>query len=195
MYERIRTQIKSLFVFLISASVCFSQGRQVAQRPAPARTGAPFLQQVKFYEETPYVTKVVLKNGMTVLVNEYRAQPVVSIQAYIPAGFSHEPLQNPGLARLLAAMVYRGTSDKNLGTFRWNAQALGGTLKSSTDYENTQFEIVVPSSQWKKALDIQADALLNPSLDPDALRLETNLVLDEARGALDNPSEFAREKL
>lgn len=88
MSERTGSRIKLLFAVLLSISLGFSQARQAPQRSAPARGRAPFLQQAKFYDETPYVTKVVFKNGMTVLVNEYRAQPVVSIQAYVHAGFS-----------------------------------------------------------------------------------------------------------
>jgi len=193
MNERIRVLIKIVLAVLIFGP-CLAQTRQPAL-PAQNRPGAPFLQQAKAYEETPYVTKIVLKNGMTVLVNEFRVQPVVSIQLYVRAGLLDSPPQNPDLARLAAAMAQRGAADKNGGTYRQKAQALGGVLTDKTDYSTTLFEIIAPSSQWKKALDDQAEAVLNPTFDQDSLKLEAKLVQGEARGVLDNSSEFAHEKL
>jgi zinc protease len=195
MKPMIAGQAKSLIVILIAISICYGQSQRGPRRRTPTRISAPFLQNAKSYEETPYVTKVVLKNGVTVLVEENGIQPIVSIQAYIHAGFWDEPAKDPGLASLLAAMVCRGTGDQNAGTLRQQLQMLGGFFNCSMDYANTRFEITLPSSQWKKALEIQADALFNPSLNQSNLVLEANLITDEARGILDDPSEFAREKL
>jgi zinc protease len=192
MNTKFQSRLALLFaiLFLLSASF-FPQTRQTSQRPA----SAPFLQHVKSYEETPYLTKVVLKNGMTVLVNEYREQPVVSIQARVRAGFLNEPPQNPGLVSVLASMIRRGRPDRTSGTLLQDVQALGGVWNHSVDCDSTMFEIIAPSSQWKRALNIQADALLNPSFNQDMLKLETKLMLDQARGVLDAPAEFADEKL
>jgi zinc protease len=181
-----------LLSYCILLSMGFPQTRKV---PGTAPKPAPFLQYVKFYRETPYVTKVILKNGMSVVVNEYRAQPVISSQVYVRAGLLDETAQNPGLTQLLAAMIYRGPADKASGTFRQNVQSLGGSLRESTDWKHTCFEIVAPSSQWKRAIDIQANAILNPALDPDDVKREAALIQSEARGALDRPEEFFREQL
>jgi zinc protease len=179
----------------IGLSIGFPQVRQLPQKQGSSRIAAPFLQQLKSFEDTPNVTKAVLKNGMTVLINEYRAQPVVSVQAYIQAGIFNEPAQHVGIARLLAGMLYRGGPDKTLGTPQQNAHALGGLLKSSSQYRHTEFEIIAPSTQWKKALEVQANALLNPSFDPAELKLESDLLQSQARAFLDAPEAFAGEKL
>jgi zinc protease len=188
-------RILSCLVALILIPMCFSQSPQSPSRQDSART-APFLQQVKLYEESTYVTKIVLKNGMKVLVNEYKGHPVVSIQAYVHSGFLNEPVKSPGISQLLAAMVNRGgTNDKSIGTLRQSVQALGGFFRESTDYENTQFEIVAPSAQWKKAMGLQAGAILSPSLDKDELKLTARMAADSARTSLSEPSQFAGEKL
>jgi zinc protease len=189
-----KSQSRSAFLFavlfLFPAS-SFPQKRQTSKEPE----SAPFLQHVKSYEETPYVTKVVLKNGMVVLVNEYREQPVVSIQACVRTGFLDEPPQNPGLASVLASMIRRGPPDRTSGTVLQDVHALGGVWNHSVGFDTTVFEIIAPSSQWKRALNIQADALLNPTFSQDTLKLETDLMKYQARGMLDAPAEFAGEKL
>lgn len=194
MKEKIHFLIQFLFVFLVFIAPCVAQTRKPVPRQGK-QTGAPFLQQVKSYEETDYVTKVVLNNGMTVLVNEFQAQPVVSIQLYVRAGFFTDPAQGPGAARMVAAIIQRGGSEKGSGTLRQQVQSFGGVMRSVTDYENTLFEIVAPSAQWKKALGVQADAIWNPRFDQERIKLESGVVRSEAGGLLDDSHEFGSEKL
>ena len=192
--KRIAFLFASLGALLIGIGLCYAQGRQSPAKVSAPRS-APFVQQAKTYEETQYVTRIVLKKGVKVLVNEFRRQPVVSIQAHVRGGFLDEPAGSPGMAQLMAAMVQRGPGDKSIGNYRQNVQALGGLFSGLADHEDTQFEIVAPAAQWKRALALQADALLNPALEGDALKLEANLQRDEARGALSDPESFADEKL
>jgi len=180
---------------LILPCIGFSQVRKPTQRSTPDRARPLFLQQAKSFEETPYVSKLVLRNGLTVLVEENKTHPVISIQTHIHAGSFHEPSQNVGVARLLASMIERGPADKISGTLRQSAHALGGIIRGRVDYEYTHFEIIAPSSQWKQALNLQANALLNVTLDPNDLAFEANRVRNEARAALDEPGEYAKEKL
>lgn len=185
-----------LFVLLPgTAAGAQTRPTQRQQRPAPAARGPLFLQRVKSFEETQYVSKVVLKNGMTVVVNEYRALPVVSVLTYIKAGYLTEPSDMPGISRILEDMLFRGTTTRSVGVIRQDTQALGGILNGSIGYESTSVETVVPSMQWKKALDIQADLLLNPSFDPDVLKREIEEALVKMRGEQDMPAVFSAEKL
>ena len=69
------SRIRILAAILILLPVCFSQSRQSPQRSAPVRNRAAFSQQAVLFEETPYVTKVVLKNGLTILVEEFKSNP------------------------------------------------------------------------------------------------------------------------
>ena len=190
-------KIKTLLIVLAFFSLCFAQGRRIPQtrRPTPTRSTPEFVKKLASYTETPQVTKAVFKNGMTVIVNEYRARPVVSAQVYVRAGFLNDPLNAPGTARLLESIIYRGTSEDPMGTIREVTQAFGGMLRSSTEHEYTRFEIIAPSSQWKKALNIQAEALLNPPLDPDTMKIEARSIAGEVQEFLDNPNEYVLEKL
>jgi zinc protease len=188
-----RFGIQSLCAALLLISMCFSPAGQAPSSKAPAELS--YRQYAKSYEEAGAIRKVVFVNGVTVLVKECGRRPVVSIQAYVRAGFSDEPSKRHGIARLLAAMVNRGTGDRSIGTIRQNVQLLGGDFRASVNYENAQFEIVVPSAQWKQALGIQADALLNPALDKDEVKVEAGLIACEARGKLNDLSELASEKL
>ena len=181
------------FLVLIFCSLCFSQSGSGRQ----ANTGQPdpIREHVKTLEETLFVTKAVLKNGLKVLINENRAHPVVSIQAFVEAGTFEEPTDAPGLAGLMTSMIYRAAPEKSAGTSWENARMLGGSLASSTGYRHARFEILVPANQWEKALQVQSRALLNREFDPDVLETEIRLVREEALQRLDNPSLYAEESL
>ncbi len=190
MKTRIPFRLNLTGLALLAFSLSFSQ-----VRPTPERQTALFMQHAESYQETAYVAKLVLKNGMTVLVNEFKAQPVVSINVLVQAGFLDEPAQHPGLASLLGSMLYRGAPNQISGALLQKVQALGGFWNYSIDCDFARFEIVAPAAQWKKALNIQAEAILNLSTNQDAMKLESQLLLDQARASLDDPETLASEKL
>lgn len=155
----------------------------------------PFRGKVKFLDETQFVTKAVLRNGMAVIVNEHPVYPVVSIQMFVRAGIIDEPSDSPGLSRLLSATVNHSDPDGGEGNLRNNVRMLGALLESSTGYTHTRFEINVPSSQWMKALQSQFDALTNAVFDSETIKIEERLLRQEAIGHLDDPAVLARESL
>jgi zinc protease len=177
-------RIKILITIFICGLTGISLAPPSSSPATQTRRRAPFLQYAKTYEETPYVTKVVLLNGMTVLVDERRVYPVVSVQLYIRAGCLNDPPQSEGMAALVAALAQRGTSNRSLGTFRQQIHALGGIFRSVTDYSTTLFEVVVPSQQWKRVLNVQAEAILNPSFEEDDLKLEAKLLHAFSQGRM-----------
>ncbi|MBN2319337.1 MAG: insulinase family protein [Acidobacteria bacterium] len=179
-------------VFLILLP-CLAQSRFM--HAADDKREDPFRGRVKFLEETPFVTKAVLRNGMTVIVNEHRIHPVVSIQMFVRAGILDEPPDSPGLARLLSSVVNRSEPDEAGGTLRKNVRMLGGLIENSTDYTHTRFEINMPSSQWKKALRAQFAAITDTSFDPGTIEIEERLLREEAIGRLDDTDVFMRESL
>jgi zinc protease len=187
----IRIIVSCLIVFMCSICILISPLRQTTV----AGDEDPIGKYVGSLEETPFVTKAVLKNGMTVLINENHDYPVLSMQAFVKAGIFDEPDDSPGLSSLLAEIVYREKSDETAGTPLENARMLGGFLTSSIGCRNARFEIAAPAPQWKKALQVQSEALLNDTFDPAEVKQAAGLILEEARERLENPSVSAYEAL
>src|SRR5258707_3637827 len=60
---------------------------------------------------TPPVRKVVLDNGLTLLVREDHSAPVVSAQAWVRAGSITEgPWTGAGVSHVLEHMLFKGTT-------------------------------------------------------------------------------------
>jgi zinc protease len=153
------------------------------------------MQYMKDFEEREEVTRAVLKNGLTVLVNESRTAPLAAISIYVKAGFLQEADEVAGVSRVIERMLFEATSTRSAGIVDKEIRALGGVLRTSSDYDHAAFLMVVPSSQWKKALEIQADGLLNPLFAPETLKREVEAILAEAREKRDHPQGALYEKL
>src|SRR6266536_5769372 len=148
-----------------------------------------------FREDQGQTTKVILKNGLTVLVREQQAVPLVSITTYVKAGYFNEDDRISGIAHVIEHMFFKGTMKRPVGEIARQTQALGGYLNAYTYYDRTVYHTEVPAENMKKALDIQADALWNSTYDAGELKREIEVVLQENNRKLDNPPAVAAEKL
>lgn len=141
------------------------------------------------------VTKEILNNGLTVLIKENHNSPVVGIFSYVKAGYFNEPDRLTGISHLIEHMFFKGTAKRGVGQIAIETKELGGYLNASTIYDHTLYYTVLPSKNFVQGLDIQSDALLRSIFDPEGLRKETEVVIQEAKRKLDMPAAVAREKL
>src|SRR5215471_18888942 len=146
-------------------------------------------------EDQGQATKVILKNGLTVLVREQQAIPLASVTTYVKAGYFDEDDRISGISHVIEHMFFKGTSKRGVGEIARQTRALGGYLNASTYYDRTVYHTEVPAENLKQALEIQADALLNSTFDAGELKKEIEVVLQENNRKLDNPPAVTAEKL
>ncbi len=192
--------MRSLLCLLILACVTvasFSQARTPArgQRRVPPPRAPAYLQKLRSFEETPYLTKAVLRNGLTVMVHEFRTHPLVNITTYVPGGFRDEGEQSVGFSRILERMFFRATASKAPGVVSRDIHAMGGVQSSRVSRDGTFHDLMVPSPQWKKALELHADALQNLALDSGELNGEYGRILREDAARRADPDERAWAEL
>src|SRR5437867_8976112 len=118
-----------------------------------------------FREDQGQTTKVILQNGLTVLIREQHAVPLASITTFVKAGYFDEADRISGIAHVIEHMFFKGTARRPVGEIARETKALGGYLNAYTYYDRTVYYTVVPSENALKALDIQADALWKSTFD------------------------------
>jgi zinc protease len=169
---------------------------QVRPRTSPQTTPPPaYMQQLKSYDQEGAVTKVVLKNNLTVLVAESHASPLVEVLTWIKAGYGTDPQDQVGISRIAEHMLLRGTTNRSAAVIASDMKALGGEIQSGAEYDHAYVRNTAPAAQWKKLLEIQADLLLNPLFDSQELKRQIDFVADEGRSELENPATLLRFKL
>jgi zinc protease len=181
----------SILLLLSMPGTCSAQ---VRPRSVPS-TPPAYMQSLRSYDQDGMVTKVVLKNGLTVIVGESHSTPLVEALVWVKTGLRDEPADMAGLARVMEHMLSRGTPTRAASVFSADIKAMGGQLVTGTYYDHTEFGILAPAPQWKKVLEVQADALINPSLDAGELQRQAALINSEARRDLDAPGALLDAKL
>jgi zinc protease len=171
---------KLLLVLLLQAGI-----------PPQREIVGPYLSR----EDEGQTTKVELKNGLTVIVREEDAVSLASITTHVKAGYFDEEDRLSGISHVVEHMFFKGTAQRPVGQIGRQTRALGGILNAFTDYDRTVYNTVVPAMNVFSALEIQADALLHPSLDSEELKREIEVVIQENNRKLDNPAALAIEKL
>ncbi len=146
-------------------------------------------------EDQDQTTKVVLKNGLTVIVREQQAVPLSSITTFVKAGYFDEDDRISGISHVIEHMFFKGTAKRSVGQIARETQGFGGYLNAYTYYDRTVYHTVVPAENTLKTLDVQADALQHSTFDAAELKREIEVVLQENNRKLDNPGAVASEQL
>src|SRR5215813_7493941 len=161
---------------------------RVAQPAPPANQPPPVINfpaaaAVAKQEQGGTTWRFVLRNGMTVIINEHHSTPIAALVARFKAGALDEPWSLSAPARLVNRMILKGTILRPGNRALSDLRALGASIESGIAYDGAAYSIVVPSEKFKEALLINSDMLQNPAFDIEALRRETKLLSEKQKGA------------
>lgn len=141
------------------------------------------------------VTKRILANGMTVLVKEDHAAPVATVNVWVKTGYFNETDEWTGISHLLEHMFFKGTERRPVGKIQDEVKSVGGYWNAGTIYDHTNYYIVVPSGEVLRAMDIEADALLNSTFPQEEIDKEQEVVIQEILRKYDRPDAMTWEKM
>jgi zinc protease len=130
-------------------------------RSALPELGAPHELKLPDLQET------VLSNGLRILIAERHEIPVVNFWLDVNAGFAADRLVHAGTAKLASSLLTGGTARRSALEISDELQMLGAQLTSGCNLDMTTVYISALKSTLDDALDIFADAVLNPEF-PEA---------------------------
>lgn len=133
------------------------------------------------------VYKTRLENGLTVIIEEEHSAPVVSMQMWVKVGSADEKDMQAGVSHVFEHMLFKGTATKKVGQIANIIESVGGDINAYTSFDNTVYHLTVPSRHFSTGLDIIGDAIQHSSFDPEELKKELEVVLEEIRMNEDNP--------
>jgi len=133
------------------------------------------------------VFKTKLDNGMTVILEEDHSARVVAVQMFVRVGSADETEKEAGIAHVFEHMLFKGTEKRKVGQIAGEVEAAGGYINAYTSYDNTVYHLAVASRYFDTGLDIISDAIQRSSFDPNELKKELEVVLEELRMGEDDP--------
>ena len=137
--------------------------------------------------------KVVLKNGLTVLLLEKRGVPIVDIEAIVKTGSAADPVGQDGLASITAGLLRKGTKNRTAQQFANEMDFTGGSFESGAGPDFSSVSVEVFNKDIARGLDLFSDALLHPVFPQDETQKLLAQALDGVRSSKDNPRSVLRE--
>lgn len=120
----------------------------------------------------PAYSEMTMKNGLQVVVVEHHEQPVATITLAIKAGSVLDPEGKSSLASYTAALINKGTKDKDAKKLAEWIESVGGTFSASADADETILTISVLSDNLPTAYQYLSDVILNATFPDDEFKQE-----------------------
>jgi predicted Zn-dependent peptidase len=136
-----------------------------------------------------------LQSGLTVVTDAMPHLETASLGVWVGSGGRDEHPDEHGISHLLEHMAFKGTGRRDARAIAESIEAVGGDLNAATSAETTAYYARVLKADVPLALDVLADILANPAFDPEELRREQNVIVQEIGAAEDAPDDVVFERL
>ena len=137
--------------------------------------------------------RTALADGPRVITASLPAARSVSIAAYVRAGSRLEAPEQAGMAHYLEHLTFKGTAAfPSTRALSEAIEGVGGSFNAATDREATVYWVRVPRRETERAMTVLGELICRPALDPSEIDREREVIVEEIRGYLDDPGEFAQ---
>ena len=137
----------------------------------------------------PAHEKVVLKNGLTVLLLEKHGVPMVNLYAIVKTGAAADPVGEDGLASVTAGLLRKGTKSRSAQQFAADLDYIGAAFdaEAGADFSSVSAEFL--TKDLARGLELFSDALLHPTFPQAEVDKLLAQSVDAVRGAKDDPQQ------
>jgi len=136
-----------------------------------------------------------LASGLSVVTDRMPHLESASLGVWIGSGSRDEAADEHGISHLLEHMAFKGTKRRTARQIAEEIEAVGGDLNASTSVESTAYYARVLKADVPLALDVLSDILSEPAFDPDELRREQNVIVQEIGAIEDAPDDLVFDRL
>lgn len=137
--------------------------------------------------------RIVLENGMVLLLSEKHDIPMVMVNMAIKAGSTAAPVEKPGLASITASLMMQGTSKRTASQISKEIDFIGGSLSTSGGEDFASASLRVLKHDLSVGLDLLSDVLINPLFDQKEIDRKVKSTLAEIQRQKDEPAILANE--
>ena len=135
--------------------------------------------------------RVVLANGMRLIVRRDPSVPVIAMRAVWRGGQRVETDQEAGASTLLARMITRGCGKLDATLIADKIDRLGGSLGGVAGRNSFGLAAEWLARTWPTGFELTADCLLDPAIPADELAREKHALLADQAAQVDNPTQVA----
>ena len=130
-----------------------------------------------------------LASGLRVVCDPLPDFQTFALSVVVGRGARSETPAQSGWAHLLEHMAFKGAGARSARELAEAVEAEGGQINAATGYERTSFQIRALKGGLPLAVEILADLVLRPTLDPEELEREKSVIAQEIADAADAPDD------
>lgn len=183
-----------LMPFLLIVITMFTASCQSIKAEQKKKSESPKSEQADVAENKK-VAEFKLDNGMKILVKEDHRSPIVTSQIWYRVGSSYEPAGLTGISHMLEHMMFKGTNKFPSGLARKIIAENGGRENAFTSRDHTVYYQDIEKSRLEICFELEADRMVNLTLDDKEFQKERLVVLEERRMRTeDNPNAKLYER-
>ena len=131
----------------------------------------------------PDAERVVLENGVVLILNENHDVPLIGLEAIVRGGASADPADKHGLASLFANLLEKGAAERSSLEFAEAIAAVGGELGASAGLESLSISADFMAKDAALMVELVADMLQRPSLSENEFERLRNRSIDLIKAA------------
>ncbi len=127
-----------------------------------------------------------LENGLRVIVSVDRAAPVVATFVHYHVGSKNERSDRTGFAHFFEHLMFEGTKNIPRKELDRHVQGAGGFLNAFTSFDETGYQIQVPSNELKLALWIESERMMHAEVEEIGVETQRKVVKEERKSRYEN---------
>lgn len=136
----------------------------------------------------------LLPNGIRLIYEKIEHVRSVSMGVWVDTGSVRETQETAGASHLIEHMVFKGTERRDAEQIAIEMDAVGGNINAFTSKENTCFYAKVLDEHLDLVSDVLSDITFHSVFDPEELKKEQGVVLEEILMNEDSPEDLSGEE-
>lgn len=141
------------------------------------------------------IERFVMENGLTILLAQDKAAPVIAFHAWFRVGSRHEKPGKTGLAHLFEHLMFNEVEGLPAGQFDTLMEAAGADNNASTWLDFTQYQEAFPKQHLSLVLDLESRRMSDLVLRDPQVTSEKEVVKNERRYRVEDDVEGTVEEL
>lgn len=122
-------------------------------------------------------SRVVLKNGLIVVIHTTKTTPFVAFNLTYKVGSKDENEAKTGFAHLFEHLMFEGS--KNIPNYDAPLQQIGGENNAFTSSDITNYYLTVPKENIETAFWLESDRMFQLAFSEESLKVQKGVVIEE----------------
>lgn len=135
--------------------------------------------------------KIVLENGLTIILTRIPQSPLISIYCLVKLGPLYETPGQAGISNLTLKMLLKGTKKRSAFEIIDAIESTGGLIVPGIEPNLGYLKIVIHKKHLEAAVDLLAELLREATFPEDELAKTKEEIINQFKEIEDSPEEFA----